>query len=206
MDFLDLAIIYLACGAPFAVQYSFRLKDRSRFEKIAKCVLAGLAWPIFAFFFVFDAVKRLGRPAPVQCETRLLIDDIRQDLENSVDLSGRPDAAFEFRRTVLRWAELAIARRQPTSSPATAGIWDISEHSRPNVASKAYIHREKRVLDAHFAAARKDLLDLAGSLQNNAEFRLRAIKAARSLKDEVSARALTEIESTGSSLTTAAQH
>ena len=206
MDLLDLAIIYLACGAPFAVQYSFRSKDHGRAEKAARCVLAGLAWPILTFLYVRDAVQRLGHRTPVQCETKHLIDDIRQGLENSVDLSGRPDAAFEFRRTVLRWAELAVAVRQPTASPAAEGVWEISGHTRPDIASNAYIHREKRLLDAHFEAARKDMLGLAGSLRSNAEFRMRALEAARSLDDEVSVQALTEIENIGSSLAAAAQH
>jgi len=206
MDVLDIAIIYLACGSPFAVQYSFRLKDQGRFEKAARCILAGLAWPLFAFLYVSDALKRLGRTAPVQSETKLLIDNIRQNLENSVDLSGRPDAAFEFRRTVLRWAELAVAVRQPTDSPAAAGVWEISQHSRPDIASNAYIHREKRLLDAHFEAARIDLLGLAESLPNNTEFRTQALDAARSLNDDVSVRALSEIENPGSSAAPARQH
>ncbi len=192
MDLLDIAIIYLACGAPFAVQYSFRLKDEAGIDKTAKCILAGLAWPLFALLYVRDTLKRLGRLTPIQSETKQLIDNIRQSLEDSVDLTGRPDAAFEFRRTVLRWAELAIAVRQPTAFPAIAGLWEISEHTRPDIASKAYIHREKRLLDVHFEAARKDLLDLAATLESNTEFRSRAINAARSLNDEVSLRALTE--------------
>lgn len=192
MDLLDIAIIYLACGAPFAVQYSFRLKDEAGIDKTAKCILAGLAWPLFALLYVRDTVKRLGRLTPIQSETKQLIDNIRQSLEDSVDLAGRPDAAFEFRRTVLRWAELAIAVRQPTAFPAITGLWEISEHTRPDIASKAYIHREKRLLHVHFEAARKDLLDLAATLESNTEFRSRAINAARSLNDEVSLRTLTE--------------
>lgn len=206
MDLLDIAIIYLACGAPFAVQYSFRLKDEAGIEKTAKCVLAGLAWPLFALLYIRDAVKRLGRPTPIHNETKQLIDNIRRSLEDSVDLAGRPDAAFEFRRTVLRWAELAIAVRQPTAFPAIAGVWEISEHSRPDIAAKAYIHREKRLLDAHFEAAREDLLNLAATFQNNAEFLVRTVDAAKTLNDEVSVDALTQLGTSGSHRTAAAQH
>lgn len=206
MDLLDIAIIYLACGAPFAVQYSFRLKDEAGIETTAKCVLAGLAWPVFALLYVRDAVKRLGRPTPIQSETKQLIDNIRQSLEDSVDLAGRPDAAFEFRRTVLRWAELAIAVRQPTASPAVAALWELSEHTRPNIASNAYIHREKRLLDAHLEAARKDFIDLAATFQDDGDFLVRTLDAARSLDDEVSVHALRQLGTPGSHRTAAAQH
>lgn len=190
MNFFDLAIIYLACGAPFAVQYWFRLKGRSRLEKSAKCVLAGLAWPVFAVLYAVEAVKQFGRPVPPQAEAKRLIEEIRRSLENSVDLSGRPDAAFEFRRAVLRWAELAIAVQEPTTAPAASGVWEIVGHSKAGIASAAYINRERRLLEAHFAAARKDIVGLAESLKDNADFRDRAIEAAMLLADELTVQTL----------------
>jgi len=205
MDLLDLAIIYLACGAPFAVQYSFRLKDRGPAEKSAKCILAGLAWPVFAVIWLTDAFKRLFSPTPANTETRQLIDGIRESLESSVDLSGRPDAAFEFRRTVLRWAELAVAVKDPTRSPAVSDIWEITEHSRPDLASASYIHRETRLIDAHFEAARGDLINLATSLKDNIDFRSRAITAAKLLNDDRTLQALTKDGDSGSAIAASAQ-
>lgn len=204
LNLFDLAIIYLACGAPFAVQYWFRLKDRGGLEKTAKCVFVGLAWPVFAVIYAVGALKHLGRPVPPQTEAKRLIEEIRRSLEDSVDLSGRPDAAFEFRRAVLRWAELSIAVRKPTTSPAATGVWEIVEHSQAEIASAAYIHREKRLLDAHFAAAREDIIGLAESLKDNADFRARAVEAAMLLKDDLTVQALTRPDSSGSSVVTSA--
>ncbi|KXK00319.1 MAG: hypothetical protein UZ17_ACD001002253 [Acidobacteria bacterium OLB17] len=192
MDLFDVAIIYLACGAPFAVQYSFRVKDVGKVEKAAKSMLAGLGWPLIAAGFAVEAVRQFRKPAPALNETKRLVDEIRSSLEEAVDLAGRPDAAFEFRRTVLRWAELAVAVRQPTEAPAVAGIWEINGHDTPDVAASAYSHREKRLIERHFDAARRDIIGLADSLRDNLEFRTRVIEAARTLGDEVSVDALTE--------------
>ncbi|MFL6375470.1 MAG: hypothetical protein ACJ73D_12440, partial [Pyrinomonadaceae bacterium] len=118
MTWLDLTIIYLACGAPFAV-YRIVLSEHAPKKTAIRSTRAGLLWPFVGAKAVLkrlrSASRSLGRPK---------LESIRREMETALAAENPHLNTFEFREVFERYTTLATALRSRTALPATTALWN----------------------------------------------------------------------------------
>ena len=151
MNWLDLVIIYLACGAPFAV-YRIALSEYSPAETASRSVRAGLLWPAVGAKTV---IKRLR--AATRALSRPRIETIRLEMEAALTADQPAFPRFEFREVFDRYAGLAGAVRS-RSDPSVAKVSHIDRRDT-SPATEACMRRIVQAkVGRHAAAARRELL------------------------------------------------
>src|SRR4051794_18618769 len=107
MNLLDLLIVYLACGMPFAV-YRFALSQYGARETAIISFRAGLLWPLDGGRAV---VKRLRTASRSLSKPR--IEAIRSEMEELLAQDNPHFARFAFREVFDRYSGLARALSSP---------------------------------------------------------------------------------------------
>src|SRR5688500_9947634 len=107
MTWLDIAIIYLACGAPFGVfQITKSLRPRSASD-MAVILAALLFWPAYALLFAGQSL--FSGDAKLR-ERRYKIEQLRLNLETALFGADATVATiFEYRDTFYRPVGLSEA-------------------------------------------------------------------------------------------------
>ena len=150
MSWLDLAVIYLACGAPFAV---FRLTERTAKSRLPglRAVSALLLWPAVLWRHVRNAGADRQRPDNV---LDLLRRRIEAELANTCDATG----IFHFREVFSRYSGL-VAAAASDAEPDNE-IYELSRHPSRALANVCLARRQKRVLARHLAHARVEFAEI----------------------------------------------
>jgi hypothetical protein len=150
MTWLDLTIIYLACGAPFAV-YRVALSEFAPAETAVRSVRAGLLWPIVGAKTV---VKMLGQAS--RSLQRPSLEMIRSEMEAALLAQDGGANVFAFREIFDRYAGLAAAVNSEGAPPAAA-LFEVEGHPSPAI-GQACLSRIRRQKSArHLTAARDEL-------------------------------------------------
>src|SRR4051812_48405644 len=103
MSWLDLFIIYIACGTPFAV-YRLVLSDAEPADTAARSILAALLWP---YDGGKSTVKRLLHASRTLSKPRVNV--IRSEIEAILANDDPHLPRFRFREDYDRYACLAAA-------------------------------------------------------------------------------------------------
>lgn len=164
MELSEFIIIYLACGAPFAVYRATSGSRRNIASKWLGVVLAITIWPFIAVETVlahFQTIKA-GYESPLE--------DIRVRIEEAAFPDKQMQSVFEFRETFYRFVGLAQARTCTRSAKAADEIFTISGLSPAPAAPHCLARRNRARLERHFELAKDDFLstiaELAGSSPN----------------------------------------
>ena len=157
MTWLDMAIIYLACGAPFGV-FQITKSSRPRSSSDIFVILAALVfWPAYAL--IFAAQSLFSDDARLR-ERRHKIEKLRQDLETA--LFG-PDATaaaiFAYRDTFYRLVGLSEAASVGLSR-GVHELFTITDHPNRILASTLTARRNRKKIVRHADGVRGELLDL----------------------------------------------
>ena len=167
MNWLDLIVIYLACGTPFAV-YRFALSDREATETAVLSVWAALLWPLDGANAVGrrlrSASRSLGRPR---------LEVIRFEMEAIIAAERSDFARFEFREVFDRYAGLARASSFP-ANPACAALAEISGFASSGAAEACLLRTEQAKVERHAASARSELIAYIASSSSPRVFELTA--------------------------------
>ena len=149
----EFIIIYLACGAPFGVQYLLDSTDRPILHTIAGVAARFLAWPIGAALMLvnlFTAVPQFDRGGDNPDGDALA--RVRSKFESQIMLSDRSTSIFEFRDVFLRYTGLAESIGDRESSPGVSELFRVAGHHderlagsclQRKVVSKLEYHRER---------------------------------------------------------------
>lgn len=153
MRISELLIIYLACGAPFAVH---RATSTGRVDWPLFAV-ALLAWPFFA-------VRLIGKHfLHGQDNNRdLQVEHIRRQIEAIAFPANEMRFVFEFREIFYRFVGLSQALSSPVGGHAQ--LFEITGHANASTAARCLARRERARLERHAAAARSDLISAVGEL------------------------------------------
>ena len=163
VDVLNLVIIYLACGAPFAVHRSFRVVERFGFSDLAACFAVALAWPVVAVQLFMRSLRPVTTPVE-----NARAEAYRKRLEAAVDLSGRPDLAFEFRDSIMRYLGLQLAVTDTTKAPAENNLLAITGHPASAVAAACFARRARQKLEFHAALAAAEFRETVAAMDSAA--------------------------------------
>jgi hypothetical protein len=201
MNFNDLIIIYLACGAPFGVYYFLQNRHTNDYQTLwLKTVVNFIFWIPFAlrilsenkalkklFGNIFD--QQIGLDAENEKKTFMLrknletaiIRNIPQNKNNIPKLS-----VFEVREVLERYTGLTISckseKKNPQYSQEENEFYKISAHLNPKLASICIERRNRKRLSFHQTQARRDFLNLFGNSENN-ELLLQTLEFAKVLED-----------------------
>lgn len=202
MNISDFIVIYLACGAPFAVY--FFLQNRKKFAADIlwlKSLLTVFVWIPYAFRLLHDFTTTKSRLR--QLKTTASLDEKLRRMEKSF-LEFRAESpgaisAFELREVLERYRGLTLAERSGESSPGAAEreFFRVSLRSNHELGAKCLRRRAARRLAAHQAAARRDFLrtiaDLFVSVRDPEDFINLTLRFVETLDDSEARQSLPEI-------------
>ncbi|HEY8560808.1 MAG TPA: hypothetical protein VIL74_10575 [Pyrinomonadaceae bacterium] len=177
MNLRDIFIIYLACGAPFAVAYFLQNRNRAA---------AKFLWLKTLFRFVFwvpFAVQKVVRtglltnlyhhafalaPETDANEARE-IDEIRRFFERK--LPSRAFSIYELRETFERYVGLSLEVRSDASeiAPSENEIYRITNHANKKLAAVCLNRRNRKRLSFHQNLARRDFFEILGKFVDRSE-------------------------------------
>lgn len=165
MRLSDFIIIYLACGAPFAVQQFLSSRRKTGLRKIGSVVLAFLLWPAYAAIAtskLFAANAHASAQPAGNSSAKL--DSLQCELETALLDGPAPLTLFEFRDVFMRYTGLAANIDQPEISDGPAEVFAISGSTAPNAAAACFRRKNLAKLNRHFENARADFVETVNSI------------------------------------------
>jgi hypothetical protein len=163
MTILEIVIIYLACGSPFAVGRLLRKEKYFGLQNVLSSIGSLFGWPLL----VPDIARHiLNRPA-IDEDYSLDghspdsdLSEIRKSLEKEwFGAFGETDL-IRFREELERYVNisLAISRAEQASSPEFE-LFDISSHADSEVGKTCLSRRNKQKLEVHQTASRTSFVE-----------------------------------------------
>lgn len=198
MNFNDLLIIYLACGAPFGVYYFLQNRRDANSKSLwLKTVVNFLFWLPLAFRLlwknkslqkvfriIFDGNKTLD------AEIEKRVAPIRKNLETTI-IKSIPKSAenipqtsiFEIREVFDRYIGLTLACQiDRKNSQFDNEFYKIFAPTNSQLASICFARRNRQRLFFHQTEARRDFLNLISGA-DGANFQRQTIEFVRLLED-----------------------
>lgn len=202
MTFIDLAIIYLACGAPLSMHYFFAASRKPNFYFAARIVLVSLFWPIAAFLLVHKVRTPLVSGSQIgQNDLDRRLDSLRVKIERSAFTDETAASVFEFRELFARYTGLAQAANARNSATTVNELFNLSSHQQGDLATICLERKAKNRLLDHADAASEDLVSFisASSIYSDNALLSSATSLAELLGDRQTASRLRELNSGTSS-------
>ena len=166
MTYVDLAIIYLACGAPLSMHYFFGLRGKLTVYFVARGILATLFWPVGVVSLLVNAsrdrAKRVSASHLSDTDTRL--DAIRIKIENLVFKNENAASVFEFREVFARYTGLIQAANTCELETDICEIFRLSGHSNVRLATRCSNRNSYLLLLSHAENSRMDFIALIDSV------------------------------------------
>lgn len=169
MSYVDLLIVYLACGSPFAVYEATTRAIGTRFTRAGRAIFALVFWPWLAFTLV------KGRTARVLSGRRGIkeLEDTRITIESGLFPDRSSTGIFEFRDSFYRFVGLDEASME-NQSTNTFEIFNVVNHPNGALASRILGRTNLRKINAHKLRAREEFVNvLARNTQSNGNIELR---------------------------------
>lgn len=158
MDLVELLIIYLACGAPFAVYRATSKSAQPESLHWLGIVGAFSAWPISAVMLLWRRLDKKAKPA------RHEIEAIRQQIEDAAFDGNETQSLFEFREVFYRLAGLADSLSENTETSLGTELFDIAGQHDTVIAARCLARLNRGRLLRHYADARHDFLNTIAEL------------------------------------------
>lgn len=171
MNTSDFLIIYLACGAPFAVYFFLQnRKNLSPRMLWLKSFLTVFVWIPYAFLLLNDfATKksRAGRENNNQASSNEKLREIQKQLLDLQLEAERKISPFEFREILERYAGLTNFCNFEDKAPSAAEreIFRIALRKNTGLAANCLHRRNRQRLLFHQTLARKDFLQIITKLK-----------------------------------------
>ena len=196
MNFIDLLIIYLACGAPFGVYYLFQnhAQANTRFLRI-KTFLNFIFWIPFAFSLLYGNknlrkfLHKLAETNSSEVKADETLQCYQKQIEKTFSESDLKISIYEFREIIERYVGLTLVN---SADAAEIGerekeIFRVSDIKNVELGAVCFMRRNRKRLSFHQTRARKDFLHLIESIldarSNRVRLELSAIEMVNSLKD-----------------------
>lgn len=151
MSLVELIIIYLACGAPFAV-FRATSSDAGASTKWLSFATALIGWPIFAAMLLFRRV-RIATAAPDADIERL-----RVQMETAAFPDREIQGVFDFRETFYRFVGLSNAVNEPESDKPATELFEIGGGGNTQTAARCLARRNRIRLHRHYLKARLEFM------------------------------------------------
>ncbi len=171
MNFYDLLIIYLACGAPLGVYYYFQNRRAGNTHLLwLKTLINFLFWIPYAFQILsenksFKNVFDFGENTDSDIEKKII--PLRKELETAIVRNIPQLSVFEAREILERYTGLTIAcQAEENFVHSENEFYNITNHKNPHLAAICAARRNRERLFFHQTESRKDFLNLARESEN----------------------------------------
>lgn len=191
MDFFDLFIIYLACGAPFGVYYFVDHRDRSN-RVFFKSLLVALFWFAAAFQLLrkhfAKGMTRAGRSGQLSFRDDEIL-ETKKRLEAVLIKDKAGATVFEVREVLDRYTGLTCAAfdRDQQTAPDDEFFRMAGNENAP-LAARCHQRRNRKLLFFHQTLAGRDFLKtISGYVSrfpDDPEIGKISLKLVRLLRDE----------------------
>ena len=155
MSFIDVLIIYLACGAPSSVFELTRTDHRSAFAKLRFAVIALLFWPVHLCIlagFALSSVRQRTKQEKIHA--------VRQKIEEALFVGATPRRVFEFRDTFYRTGSLSDALCDERTAVGQREVFAAVGHPDPDLAARCAARRDRRKMRTHLNSTVDEFLEL----------------------------------------------
>jgi hypothetical protein len=196
MNTIDFFIIYLACGAPFAVYYFLQNRNRLDSRPLWLTTLLNfIFWMPAAFLFLSRSEHLKSRSLYNFNKTsaadarRENLQSIQKQIEKSLPESDLKISIYEFRETIERYVGLTLANQMNDTGSRAAGeeFFRVAQTNNVELGAICLNRRNRNRLSLHQTEARNDFLHLINQLLNlssdEKNLEQSAIKLAEILED-----------------------
>ncbi len=160
MTYVDLLIVYLACGSPFAVFEATTRENGPRWRRFARVIFSLFFWPQLALILVNDRISSAFSSRRDLKE----LEELRKSIEARLFPDGSSSSVFEFRDSFYRFAGLEQASLEKPSKTSFE-IFKVSGHPHALLASRILARTNIRKIKEHKTRAKDEL---AAVLSRNA--------------------------------------
>ncbi len=151
MSLVELIIIYLTCGAPFAV-FKATSRDANASTKWLVFVTALIGWPVFAAMLI----TRRVRTASSQHDAA--IEQFRVQMETVAFPDNEIQGVFDFRETFYRFVGLSNAVNEPEPDKPGTELFEIGGIGKSETAARCLARRNRIRLHRHYLKARREFM------------------------------------------------
>lgn len=196
MNLLDISIIYLAVGAPFAVYYFFQYFRRRNSTLWFKAALVFFGW---IFYLLFLLREKSGKNLATAVNLRDEIALRQNHLEKLFPADAAQNSFFEFRETLERYAGLMLIESEKDAklNVSAPDFFIVGGTKNPSIAAACLARRNRTRLFFHQTRARRNFLSFIGNLidkaANKTELENAADEFAAGLNDNEAVAALEKI-------------
>lgn len=151
MSLVELIIIYLACGAPFAV-FKATSRDANTSTKWLVFISALLGWPVFAAMLITRRIRTAtDGHDPV-------IERLRKQMETAAFPDNEMQGVFDFREMYYRFVGLSNAVNEPESARPGTELFEIGGGVSNDTAARCLARRNRIRLHRHYLKARREFM------------------------------------------------
>lgn len=165
MSLVELVIIYLACGAPFAV-FKATSRDANASTKWLVFVTALIGWPVFAALLIMRRVRTASS------SHEAAIEQLRVQMETAAFPDNEIQGVFDFRETFYRFVGLSNAVNEPEPDKPGTELFEIGGVGSSETAARCLARRNRIRLHRHYLKARREFMS---SVAERADENLRSL-------------------------------
>ncbi|MBK9527088.1 MAG: hypothetical protein IPO41_01895 [Acidobacteria bacterium] len=151
MSLVELIIIYLACGAPFAV-FKATSRNANASTKWLVFVSALLGWPVFAAMLITRRVRTATDGHDP------IIERLRTQMETAAFPDNEIQGVFDFRETFYRFVGLSNAVNEPEPDKPGTELFEIGGGGSSETAARCLARRNRIRLHRHYLKARREFM------------------------------------------------
>ena len=185
MKAIDMLIIYLACGLPFAANAFIKTDTPAGLPTLIRSLAALLGWPVLVPRVVVDAFGRNRSESHPARDAAQMRTALEQEWYGVIGDEG----VAAFREAVERYVGISLALRDITSEPVRSArfeLFEVVDHGDVAVGSACLARRNREKLLFNQTQSRTELIDSVLQLHRagaRAAVSI-AIELARTLGDE----------------------
>lgn len=157
MNFLDLLIIYLACGSPFGVYQSTRKETVFSLMNFLIVTSRFLFWPFYAFQMLIGLRDQNQNSSESIRISR--IEEIRTNIERQAFSNSSISKLFEFRELYYRYTGLSQLIKLEPSHRISIDLFEISGHRNKSLATICLSRRNAKRIRFHQLSAQQEFAD-----------------------------------------------
>lgn len=201
MSLIELTIIYVSCGSPFAVERLLSSKRSNEVQAVTLSLLHLLLWPAFLLIKLIRVIdsrhvsQKDDANSTLTDRSNYFVETHRDLTVLLSDPAGRRPS-LNIKDLLERYSGLALLSTTSLniSSIPAPEFARISNHPLPELAARCLHRRNKIVIKRHLAAAREEFLEVVATAASDSEREETILSAAAGFIHHYDPAALSQFE------------
>ena len=163
MSYIDLSIIYLACGAPIAAEYAVRSGLQLSVTTVWFTAVRLLVWPVFAINLALGRLDASNRTNDRLSSIAIDLNAAKNQLESALFSSSKTVAIFEYRELFDRYTGLFLNSLDDEIDTGVSKLLALENHPNDKLAKACFERRSRNIIAKHLDLASEEFRDLIDS-------------------------------------------